>query len=489
MNHLIRRQYLHVDVNGTEADGIKLQRDLPELCRQRLLPAIEQVLQSVALQDEQHLTIERLEIDTGILPFERLEHDLCTAVALALEQALHDLPVPERHPSSQATTGNICYRTERQRCGEALDYFLTTGRLPWFFRLPDGKNLEQAVLDSWRKTGTANSGSLNAVIRTLSSSRARKRLLYQFSPAFSAELLLRLSPESQKNLQAVLQALHAADAPPVDVKNFVRQLWETAFASVAAGETSTAPSLAARAWASFATSAPQHSELLSVIQRHWPAAVENGFSKPQNGITYSQRMETQQNGRPSHNGTDRYAADVVEKQLSTAADSDELEDGVYIDCAGLVLLHPFLPRFFEALGIAAEDRLLQSDRALCFLHFLATGQTVAPEYALVLPKILCNVPLEASVESLIELSSAELEEATALLDAVVHHWEALRNTSIDGLRGTFLIRPGKVSLKNDGDWLLQVEAQSFDILLDQLPWGIGMIKLPWMEKMLWVEWR
>jgi hypothetical protein len=64
----------------------------------------------------------------------------------------------------------------------------------------------------------------------------------------------------------------------------------------------------------------------------------------------------------------------------------------------------------------------------------------------------------------------------------------LRNTSPDGLRGTFLLRPGKVSLRND-DWLLQVEARTCDILLEQLPWGIGMIKLPWMEKMVWVEWR
>ena len=87
-----------------------------------------------------------------------------------------------------------------------------------------------------------------------------------------------------------------------------------------------------------------------------------------------------------------------------------------------------------------------------------------------------------------ELSAAELEEAAALLEAVIQHWEALRNTSADGLRGTFLVRPGKVTLREDGDWWLQVESKSYDILLDQLPWGIGMIKLPWMQRMLRVEW-
>jgi hypothetical protein len=155
----------------------------------------------------------------------------------------------------------------------------------------------------------------------------------------------------------------------------------------------------------------------------------------------------------------------------------------------LVLLHPFLPRFFAALGITRDDELVQPDRALCLLHYLATGQQVAPEYELILPKILCNVPLGAPVEAQVGLTAAELEEAAALLKAVIRHWEVLRDSSIESLRGTFLVRAGKVSLRDDGDWLLQVEAKGFDILLEQLPWGIGMIQLPWMPKMLWVEWR
>ena len=138
--------------------------------------------------------------------------------------------------------------------------------------------------------------------------------------------------------------------------------------------------------------------------------------------------------------------------------------------------------------MAAGDKLLQPERALCLLHFLTTGQILAPEYELMLPKILCNVPLDSPVESDVELSAIEQEEAAVLLEAVIRHWEALRNTSPDGLRETFLLRPGKVSLR-DGDWLLQVEPQSFDILLDRLPWGISMIKLPWMKRMFWVEWR
>jgi hypothetical protein len=163
-------------------------------------------------------------------------------------------------------------------------------------------------------------------------------------------------------------------------------------------------------------------------------------------------------------------------------------EGIYVRNAGMVILHPFLPRFFETLGIAAEDKLLQPERALWLLHFLTTGQLTAPEYELMLPKILCTVPLETPVESDVVLTETEQREANTLLEAVIRHWKALKSTSPDGLRGTFLVRHGKVSPR-DGDWLLQVEAKTWDVLLDQLPWGISVIRLPWMNPVLWVEWR
>jgi hypothetical protein len=167
----------------------------------------------------------------------------------------------------------------------------------------------------------------------------------------------------------------------------------------------------------------------------------------------------------------------------------EIREGIFIDNAGLVLLHPFLLRFFNLLGIATEDELLQPERALCLLHYLVTGLTEAPEYELVLPKLLCGIPLSMPVPLIIKISESEKNEASAMLEAVISHWEALGNTSVDGLRGSFLVRPGKLSQKEDGDWLLQVESRTYDILLDQLPWGIAMIRIPWMKTMLWVEWR
>ena len=35
---------------------------------------------------------------------------------------------------------------------------------------------------------------------------------------------------------------------------------------------------------------------------------------------------------------------------------------------------------------------------------------------------------------------------------------------------------------------LRVEPAPFDLLLHHLPWGIGIVKMPWMPEPLYVEW-
>src|SRR6266496_6342934 len=92
-HHIIRRQYLEVRARGTEADGLTLQRRLPELCQDRVMPALDKVLQR-AVPAEQHLTIEKLEIDAGLLTLENLERDLAGAVAQAFEKRLDRIMPP-----------------------------------------------------------------------------------------------------------------------------------------------------------------------------------------------------------------------------------------------------------------------------------------------------------------------------------------------------------------------------------------------------------
>lgn len=619
LRHIIRQQHLHVTVDGTESDGLALQRSLPSVCQHWMTPAIERTLESCAPQVG-HLCIERLELDVGNIKLERLEHDLPKAVAEALEKSLREL-IPPGEPLPTIISGNVQYKTVQHSINEAFIHFLTTGTLPWSFRLPEGVTLEQAILGSWRegtKSGMSPAAENEAVLGVLASVTARKRLIRQFSPVFLKAFLSLLSPEGRKIMDEVLQLQHCSDDHPPDTKPSEQQLWETVFAKVAAGDFFSSTDLVDEAWRGLPITTAGHAVPVNELGRHLPtmsAPVSttacrlngsdpepeshneqgdqshagpglpgNAEPRAQSRIeAKSQRPaepvpsrhvepEPQQHTEPELQSkavislprfTEQKPQSAAEPGLSSNADPGsqchdeptpsrrigpgpqlheepapsrrvepgpqrragaELQNrtgtspsnltaqgpqnhavfrktpinlsphpeagvGIHIENAGLVLLHPFLPRFFEALDIVAEDKLLQPERALCLLHFLTTGRLIAPEYDLVLPKILCNVPLLTPINSNVTLTATEQEEGVALLQAVIRHWEALRNTSPDGLRGTFLLRPGKVSLRDGGDWLLQVEAKSCDILLDSLPWGISMTSLPWMESMLWVEWR
>lgn len=487
MTHHIRQYHLHLELNGTEADGLALQRQLAGLCTDHLLPALEQVLDRCAPPDA-HLIIDWLEIDAGTLSLDRLEQDAAAIVAQAVEKILREKTAQLRI-APQLAAADMQLKTASQTIEEAFFYFLTTGQLPWAFRLPEGQRLEQAVLSAWAQMAgpAAIPGRVRELLRrALASAMVRQRLTWQFSAAFRENLLGRLWPENQRVLaviRTVLQLAGKVFKPTLDeaVVGFEQLLWEVILAHIAGGETVNAAEVVSETWRRLPASARRQAALQAVLEQHWPNSTQ----------------EPQADGPATKDAARDAAAPRLVKHRTGPIETPEMpvgnptefEEVSYLDNAGLVLLHPFLPRFFEGLGLAKNDQMLQPERALCLLHFLATGQLTAPEHALALPKLLCAVPLAQPVATDLTLTAAEIDEAEVLLQAVVRHWTALRSTSADALRGTFLNRAGKLSHRPESaDWLLQVEPMSYDILLDQLPWGISMIQLPWMPQLLRVEW-
>lgn len=130
-----------------------------------------------------------------------------------------------------------------------------------------------------------------------------------------------------------------------------------------------------------------------------------------------------------------------------------------------------------------EDR----SQAVRLFSFLATGEEGLPEYQLLLPKLLCNMAWETPLLPVPPFTEKEKTICNELLQAVINHWKALRNTTPDGLRGAFLQREGKLCPRNNG-WLLEVERRPQDVLFSKLPWGVSLIKLPWMTGFLHVSW-
>ncbi|HMK25329.1 MAG TPA: contractile injection system tape measure protein, partial [Chitinophagaceae bacterium] len=181
---------------------------------------------------------------------------------------------------------------------------------------------------------------------------------------------------------------------------------------------------------------------------------------------------------------------AVERNDTTPGDDEfrkTLQEGVYIDNAGAVIIAPFLRSLFSRVGLLTGNDINDVDKALLLLHYCVTGNTRPAEFELLFPKILCGISAENAITTDVLLREEQLAEADEMLLSVIEHWAVLKNTSVKGLREAFLQRNGKLTLINN-EWRLQVEQKSYDMLLQQLPWNISMIKLPWMKNLLKTEW-
>ncbi len=126
-------------------------------------------------------------------------------------------------------------------------------------------------------------------------------------------------------------------------------------------------------------------------------------------------------------------------------------------------------------------------KAVHLLKFLSTGTQNIPEYNLTLEKIMCGLNIEEPLPLEVFLDENEMNESTSLLESVIEHWKALKNTSVYSLRESFLKRDGLLTIKDNG-WLLQVERKTLDVLIDSIPWGYSILNFPWSDRVIFVEW-
>ncbi len=180
----------------------------------------------------------------------------------------------------------------------------------------------------------------------------------------------------------------------------------------------------------------------------------------------------------------------LSRPSSVATSEDELQ----VTNSGLAILWPFLTAFFARLDLL-DGRAFRDDtaaaRAVGLLEFVAAADPRPPEYRLCLNKLLCGLdphrPWPADGAGGGSPCGPEREECAGLLDAVIASAPILKSMSHDGLRGSFLLRPG-VLRQDAAGWLLRVERRSYDLVLDRFPWPIGWVRLPWMPAPLRVDW-
>lgn len=532
--HRIRRQRWTVRAGSAE-DAFAIRKGLRDQWQGPLLSAFEKEFDEVE-NGEQVIHILRLELHIQVRSEEDLEKILPDLIRQQLREKLQALLNSQVHlygkkaaPCEESTpqqhrfdillhyllTGSILWQAADSPPSEIADDLGETCRRQWsqlleylhkndgtetfYFRLfqliwKENESgfligtLSDQVPQSWRK-------AIVEVIALLSSEGQRSFSRYtrlKLAAAFFRESVNKRENNTAPNLLSVAEkALGPAEMQTLPL--FVTSLSTAASVLFQWSAEETAPFLLASPDA-----------LCQQKEDAGRAADDDPLEGSISDINETTKIDPSDSVGIAHFDPDANAASgLIEKEAARSAFPFKIEDplhrspekddfGLMVYNAGLIVLHPFLSRFFENTGIKEIGcATLLSDalpRAASLLHYMATGREEVYEFELGFIKVLLGlhpeIPLLVSSGM---IKQGDQEEAEALLQSVIGYWSSLKKTYIDGLRTSFLQRQ---ALLYDGeyDWKLQVERKTFDMLLDQLPWSISIIKLPWIIKTIYTEW-
>jgi hypothetical protein len=530
--HTIRKQCLQFQYNG-KADGFALQKEVSDWCNFKLIPEIERQFDSLDLGDH-FVTIDKLVIEATVNEND-WKQKILEELIWSLKQKLSIY-----NPSIKGVN-SVKSEAKITKLDELFAYYFENGYLPWWSKSLINNNFE-SVFRNWiledmplhrskslieRLKQTASNSQVKRIINLVPQELFFKLLkniyqheterIGQIESFFKEEIVNKISnaKESAK-YQAVTKAINSflltmmiKNEGIIDVnlmfqflydevykkKNVLKETISLDFVKILENANPLK-----NAWQEFLIFKKKEKEprdigdVLNNLSHSISLQIEKKDKKSEN--TIGKQIQEQESGITDVNEKEKFLQynklidqltnrDIA-KKISTAF-VKEFQEGIYIENAGAVIFAAFIPTLFKQLKIEKDEKIQHPSLAAMIVQYCVTGKAKIAEYELVLPKVLCGLDIEFPVNTNTKISTGQMKEVDEMLLSLIEYWAVLKNTSIDGLRESFLKRNGKLSRLND-EWLLQVEQKPFDMLVQQLPWSISMIKLPWMTHLLKTEW-
>jgi hypothetical protein len=509
-NHKIHTASLQVDFEGLE-EGLGLQDSLGLFFYEKIKPALEKVFDRHGNPNET-IVLDKLELDCGNLSYSNWEEEFLQKILVQLEE---NLKLPQ--------IGKKEIVPVEKKAEEVFIHFLEKGYFPWNSSFSSPRELEDSVV--------LEMSFLENLKKILIKSPAFfQRLFGSFSEDFISRIIIAWSQKLNSHESDLVKYLNRSRNTALN-KILIRTLGLTfsdpdpassgQFLKIMINQCSQENLSALAEY--FGQELVRDRKLLGAFTALFTEVSNPGFQKKKmilwkkilridpeiilklkNSLP---ELDFQILTKATHNGIN-LAEEGAEMDFSESLsglekitnkeemgqeieNESEFSGEIFVENAGLVLLHPFLTGLFSNLQLTENGKFVaEYDQCLAarVLQFLVYGENNLSENFYPLNKILCGMGVSQILGEEVEISEQFKIESEELLQAVIGHWSVLKNTSIGGLRETFLQRNGKISRVEKG-WKLQVERKTVDVLLAKLPWGMGIVKLPWMEDMMFVEWE
>lgn len=475
MQHVIKKQIISLRVDES-LDSFRIQQQISDYFWRDMLPLLEKEFDKISAEEEL-ISLDRVEIDLGVI----LEDEVNTMV-----WNTNVIDLLRKEIAQQESAQLMAANESGLRCSlsgnsfQAWFFYMQQGYLPWNVMAVDEPWYEQVLEEL-----AANYNSINLLRKAVNTNEVLfLRIIRQHPLSFLIRLVEALTAEKQSALFEDLRGVYAQLSKPSAVESKASGLRKSEQRTVAL------QALYENTLKEILISASPMNGRLSAItpvirQQLKQALKAENEAHDEPSVALNQAAETQPVSALNHTGERVFSAgtDAFMKQLR--------DDGTYVGGVGLVLVHPFIPALFNLVGFSDNKQFINlkaQERAVYLLHYVTTGQTKAEEYDLLIPKMLCAFDMSLAINKQVKLLKRELKEADHMLKAAIASWGILKKTSPEGLREGFLRRKGKIYVRNERIHLL-VEKSGIDVLLDQLPWTLSIIKYPWLKDFIKIEWR
>lgn len=500
---IIRKQRFRVRTNDSDL-ALKLRKKIQEQMHHDIIPALEKVFNTFTPINEV-VEIPKIRIDLGKIAIAEFEQKFSRTFALEFEKQLVKVLKGYKLTGNQAKESELAFDEEirhiqmygiREVHVIALLYFLNQGLFPWYYlKMAEKKTPSEILLDLSEPD-----------LKKLADHATKTE-----KPVFLQRLIEYYPEEKLQDFLPLLLSSISNDEVR-DISLFIKSNLKKFISDFAVREAKVLKTLLQflLKYGRGTLKGPQlFSKLIVLLKEQIPLPQ---YTLPE--IIDKLQVMAALDGRVEVTGKSDLAASVLKiikdlkasHQETLLADQLEVQKSgehrdrgkitlpdkvVYIQNAGLIILHPFFEPLFKELKLIGKQHEFISEesrqKAAVVLNYLYCGSEEYNEWEMALNKVICNIPFDHVLPQGIILTEAEKEECSTLLNTVVKYWDALKNTSAGAMQETFFGREGKLS-EGERSWLLQIEHKTIDILVQKIPWGIGVVKFTWSDKPIYVEW-